>query len=201
MGFDPQALFDRLQRLDARLAAAFATAIAERFLPSMIRFASANEKFDASGVVETLDRIWQCSAGVPLNASEASQRLDACVRIIERLSQARGPLAKYGEDAVSALAYALRSYTIGPKEAGWAAQRGYDAVDYFVSEECGVDYTTEGEAAVLNHRVVQRELQRQQEDLEYVEQLAEQGENATASIAQLRERARRQSQSVFAVDA
>jgi len=200
MRFDQEVLFDRLGRLEPRFAAAFAASVAERLLPAMIS-ASDSGAVDAARVIETLDLVWRWSAGTPVDAHEAARRCDACQQIAKQLSQAEQVAAKYGEDGVLALAYALRAYTIAPREAGWAGQCGYEAVDYFVTEECGVDYSTQGEEAVLNHPVVHRELERQQEDLEYLERLAKEGKSASTSIGQLRERARLQSESTFALDA
>ena len=200
MRFDQQLLFERLLGLGSRSAAGFALCITERLLPSLSRYTSADETIDPKIVTETLDLVWEWCAGAPVQGNDATRRIDSCKQIIHQLSQAEQIIAKYAEDAVLSLSYALRAYTIGPQEAGWAAQCGYEAVDYFVTEERGVDYAAVGELAALNHPVVQRELHRQEEDVLYLEKLTDAGEPTKASMERLRERARFQSQTVFALD-
>ena len=125
--------------------------------------------------------------------AEVKARVDACMRLIPREDEGtwtveQGP----AEDAVAAAAYALRCRQNGKaQEAGWAARRAYEALHYFVKQAEKFDQKgPELVARVMAHPLVQAELERQQRD---VEELA----SGKTDLAQLRQRAKAESEYVF----
>jgi hypothetical protein len=78
------------------------------------------------------------------------------------------PEQVYAEDAVSALAYAVRTgRTSDSREAAWAARCAYDSLDHFVINHENIDTNIAGaERRVQSHPLVQAELRRQANDLQ-----------------------------------
>jgi hypothetical protein len=69
-------------------------------------------------------------------------------------------------DALAALTYALRATSSGdPKDAAWAAECVYNALDAFLQDQGLEVGSPDAEAALLGHPLVQAELQRQADDL------------------------------------
>ncbi len=197
MELDQKKLNERIGRLEAGKASAFAACVAQRFIPSFTETAYAGATRDVQFTKETLALIWQWALDQNPDLEQAHFRLDQSKRIAKLLSAAEGNLAKYAEDAVTALAYALCAYLHTPDQAGWAAQCGYEAADYFVNQESGIDYERDGEAAVLAHPVVQREISRQNDDLILLESSPGKELERRGLIESLRLRAIEQSHSVF----
>jgi hypothetical protein len=98
----------------------------------------------------------------------------------------------YAEDAVTALAYALRALKTGePQEAAWAARRVYEAACYHVIHRLGI----EDDMQALAHPIVQAEIARQCRD---VEALLEPRPDSVELFFSLRERAKAEAALVFA---
>lgn len=76
------------------------------------------------------------------------------------------------DDALSSLAYAIRCLRTGDTmEAVWSARRAYEAADQVAIRLLGtVPDTSDAEARVVAHHVVQRELSRQYEDITLLRQ-------------------------------
>jgi hypothetical protein len=103
----------------------------------------------------------------------------------------------YAEDACAALAYALCCRLSGEsQEAAWADRHAYDAIDYHIVYQGGMNVNTPGtEAQVRAHPLVQRELARQQADLTDLGSITSDSEGAV--IARIRIRAASDSSKMF----
>jgi hypothetical protein len=79
------------------------------------------------------------------------------------------------EDACAALIYAIRSFDDdAPQNAAWAARRVYETTDRFAASMIGgTEYTDLVEQVIRNHPVVQRELERQNRDVEILKNTPE----------------------------
>jgi uncharacterized protein YjaG (DUF416 family) len=175
-----------IEQLPNPLRGAFAAACAERLLPAYHKFLARSNRGDPCILEQILTRLWKDLSGEPMSEAETEAQIDACVELIPREDD--GPWVAEqaaAEDAVAALAYALRCRRSGlAKEAAWAAGRAYEALDDYVINHEDVDTNIAGaEARVLAHPLVQAELARQQRDLD--ELLA-----GTITIDRLRERSR-----------
>jgi len=165
-------LVESLERLSARLRVVFAAACAERLLPAYI--ASPTPAGDPSALRGILSRLWEDLEGKPMTELEVDAELDACMGIIENIvpgeDNAGAAVVDHAlaEDAASATAYALRCRRSGDgKEAAWAARRAYETVDQYVVDREGVNLNAVGaEELLIEHPLVQAELERQHRDLD-----------------------------------
>lgn len=157
--FDEAKLISRLERGEAACRTAFAAACATRLLNAC---PAVNEE-----VCAALEQAWQS-----LNHSVNSARLEEMSQELVALFATGGSLSSdvgtIWEDAVSSVAYALRSAVSGKsQEAAWAARRAYEALDQYVIDQEDIDVNLPGqEAAILANPLIQLELQRQERDLD-----------------------------------
>lgn len=102
------------------------------------------------------------------------------------------------ENAAAAIAYGLRAIESGdPRDSAWAGQRGYDTVDRFAMVQESVGGIQWTEEQILAHPAVQKELQRQLDDIEALESLGGGTPPQWETISKLREVARQQALSIF----
>lgn len=150
--FDEPLLVFRLSQLEARARVVFSLACAERLRPYFGYPEQPPLPPELRQALQGLGRILE--AEVPEEVFE--EVLAACDRM------------EIDDDMVSALAYACGAKgEDGAQSAAWAARCAYEARDRLVSEALDVDFNVSGsEALVLNHPVVQRELERQEADLD-----------------------------------
>lgn len=99
-------------------------------------------------------------------------------------------LRAYAEDALAAVAYALRVQQNGDsQEAAWAARRVYEALDHFIIDERGIDTNEAGsEKLIIENPLILQELLQQKADLDDLSILAHRRE-WRMDIARLREKA------------
>lgn len=176
-----------IEQLPNPLGAAFAAACAERMLPAYHKFSARSNRGDPRILEQILTRLWRDLHGEQMSEAETEAQIDACMELIPREDD--GPWVAEqaaAEDAVAAIAYALRCRRSGlAKEAAGAARRAYEALDDYVINHEDVDTQTllGQRPRVLAHPLVQAELARQQRDLD--ELLA-----GTITIDRLRERSK-----------
>jgi uncharacterized protein YjaG (DUF416 family) len=166
--FDEEKLRRSLATLSSEQRVAFAAACAQRLLPAYQSYQRTRDNIAAKHVAEALDLVWQDLAGKPISASELRGQIDWCMANIPREdAEAWVPEQAAAEDAVAALAYALRCRQGGePQEAAWAARRVYEALDHFVTSRDDVDVNVSGtEDHVRADPLIQAELERQERDL------------------------------------
>ena len=81
------------------------------------------------------------------------------------------PLHTYAEDALASLAYVIRCLIAGSEqEAAWGARRAYETADQAAIRQLGVQPNgLATEMQILMYPTVQRELERQERDLQILE--------------------------------
>jgi uncharacterized protein YjaG (DUF416 family) len=170
---------------------AFAAACAERLLPAYHRYAERGARGEELGAI--LDRLWDDLLGTPMTDAEVRAKEEACMALIsaeEDVSWAEERAV--AEDGVAAVAYALRCRLNGDaKEAAWAGRRAYEAMDHFVVTRESVNTNRGGaERRILEHPLVQTELERQRRDID--ELLRTSDARLRDATMLLRERAKRE---------
>lgn len=194
--FNKAILLNQLRQLHETERSAFAAACAQRLLPFYLAFSKRTGRGDPKELSNLLALLWDDLAGILMSETELDAAIQACMKLIPREDD--GPWVyeqRLADDSASALAYALRCRKNGQaQEAGWAAERAYEAVMYFC-DDVRRQVSPARKARLLNraqdlaeirHRteepVVQSELERQQRDLE------ELLNNKEITLEQLKER-------------
>lgn len=199
--YDERELVGQLERLPAKLRAAFAAACAQRLLPAYEAFAKKSHRGDARRLASILERLWSDLQGFPLPEAELGAQLEACMSLIPAEDDAPWIEEQAGaEDAGAAVAYALRARAGGKsQEAAWAARRSYEAIDHHLTHRAGIDPSAPGgEERLRRHPLVQAELTRQRRDLEDLRRGVEAGD--TAVVERIRSRAVDEASVMFATD-
>lgn len=169
--FDEKQLVAQLEQLPVAQRVAFAAAAAARQVANVGRApehaASMGELFR-----EALDAVWQAATSPDSRSSADWNGLKAA--LTEHMtddSRDNFPVWTVWhalcDDALGSLVYAIRTIETGKaQEAAWSGRRAYAAADQaairLLEVQTGLPET---EQALLAHPVVQRELQRQVEDL------------------------------------
>ena len=188
--YEQSKLIKAVDLLPKLLRTAFAALCAQRLLPAYLAFADRLEPEDRADVASILSRLWSDLEGDEMSAQEIQENLDACLALLGPEDEGEwSDLRAYGEDAVTAVAYALYTRLSGKsQEAVLAARHVYEALDYFVNNDEGVDATQSTDEDILAHPLIQGELARQWQDFDDLVKLAAQPEWRDALIA-LRARA------------
>jgi uncharacterized protein YjaG (DUF416 family) len=165
--FDERFLVSELESLSDRAQVAFATAAATRQLTSFERLARKLKLKDEHRPREIASRLWDDLTISAAADAEWSGMVDHLLEILPDGSEELWLERALADDALSALAYAIRCrLTLAPQEAAWAARRAYEAADQAAIRITGVQPGSFNAEAELNsHHFVQRELARQQMDL------------------------------------
>jgi len=160
--YDEEGLLRRLSRLDPWGRSLFAAACAERLLPVF----AAYEKHDpGSGAFwrAALDDMWD-ALGQPegLRDEAAIARLEAkCLGRIPDEDAAPDDSAVYAANAGAAVTYALRTLLDSdPQNGVWAATQIWEAIDFHLGSDDD-----------LGNPLKQRELSRQETDLQDIERV------------------------------
>ena len=188
--FDEKALVSALETLSQKRRVAFAAACAEHLRPAYEVFSRRSGRGDSKALGDILGKLWDDLAGDSMSSGELQSALDDCMKLIPREDEGPWvPEQAVAEDAVAALAYALRCRQNGSsQEAALSARRCYEAVDYYVINAENVDLSVQGaESRALAHPLVQAELARQQRD---IDDLSKSGDANDVAAARLRSRAR-----------
>lgn len=169
--YDEPALIARLEALSPRARLAFAAACAERLRGY---FGYPNSPPTPRVLEEALEALRR-AIHKELPDASVQAAVDACEASLD-----------IDDDAVAAVMYAWDAQgSASAQAAAWAARRGYEARDRLVSEALDVDFKLEGaEQRILEHRIVQAELQRQANDLEL---LAASGDRTATVLARARQ--------------
>lgn len=188
--FDESKLLKTVDLLPKLLRTAFAVLCAQRLLPAYLAFAERLEPEDCADAASILNRLWSDLEGDKVSLQVVQENLDACLALLGPEDEGEwSDLRACGEDALAAVAYALYTRLNGKSEdAISAARRVYNALDYFVNNEEGLDFSKSAEEDILAHPLIQRELARQWQDLDDLVKLAAQPNWHGALIA-LRARA------------
>lgn len=182
--YDEQEIIRKLNQLDPKCRVAFAAACAERQIPSYVVFSKQTGRGNPDVLIDILERVWSDLPDGNMPQDALQRELSRCMALLPQ--EEEGPWINeqaYAEDAVSAVAYALRARSTGDsQEAAYAARVAYEAVDHHVINRLGI----ESDDHVLAHPVVQAELARQHRDLD---ELQRANIDRSELFARLRERA------------
>jgi len=164
--FDEVALARSLEALPDQAKIAFAAAAATRQLGSYERLARLKTE-PAQRPREIAVQLWDDLSAVAFNRISWSARLDEVMGLLPEESDDWTVVHALAEDALSSLAYAIRCLlTLDPQEATWAGRRAYEAADqaaiHVLGDRLGMP---QSEDLINSHRLVQRELERQRNDL------------------------------------
>jgi uncharacterized protein YjaG (DUF416 family) len=196
--FNEQCLVSKLDRLPPTLRVLFAASTAERLSPAYLSYSRLTGRGDPSALSGALERLWHDIEGQRMDSAQVQKNLEMLMVLIPREGDGSWiPEQAWAEDAVAAVAYALRCRENGQSiESAWAAQRAYEALDHFVISKTGIDIASpEANEEVLLSPLVQAELLRQRRDLD---ELMAAGDEALVSIARrMRRRALAESKIVF----
>jgi uncharacterized protein YjaG (DUF416 family) len=165
--FDEQQLRMRLAALPRQRRVVFAAACAQRLLPSYERYQARRNADAPNEIAAILERIWRDVCGERIGAEELQRLIDRSMAIIPREdTEVWLPEQAAAEDAVAALAYALRCRQNGEaQEAVWAARRVYEALDHFVLNRDDIDTNSAAaEERVVADPLIQAEISRQDRD-------------------------------------
>lgn len=165
--FDETKLEQELQKLPAWKRVAFIAQTGTRMIPNYERFSAETGFGDASILRRTLDAVWSW-----IDFAEASNDLAAlqetCEQQAPNTEDFSSRYTSAALDAVNVTATALEATAYPDKvRASEAASLARDTVDLFVQELLSLDpNSTNFEEAINRHDLMQRELQRQREDLD-----------------------------------
>jgi len=196
--FDRPALAEGLANLPGRSRVLFAAAAAERLFPHADGFFRGRDPGGLEQVRKALDLLWGYGSNGRVGDGERDAALSACEASIRAAAEEGSDEALFAENAAAAIAYGLRTMRADdPQEPSWAAQVAYDTVDHFVLMEEAARNEDRSEEQIRAHAVVQRELQRQLDDLVALEALAARGGGDADDVARLRDGAKQQALSIF----
>jgi hypothetical protein len=160
-------LTSRLQRLRQEDRVAFAAACAERLMHVGRSGAPTSISGSWSALCAVLEHLWN-ELGGPLPI-DIQRRIDLCDSALLPDDEGEWSVERaMTEDAVNALAYALRCWKTGhQQDAVWAARRGYEALHYFIeqSEPDSLTWSAQNQS-LFDHPLVAAERARQRRDLE-----------------------------------
>lgn len=166
MKFDESILVRELSHLSEDRVISFAAACSDRLvLSTVIREGSTAIP---SLLSDASEAIWEGIRGHFRKDTESleDQLLDAIPNEDDESSFDAAVI----EDTCAALVYALRSLRgQAAQNAAYAARRAYETADRYASQFINeIEYSGAAESQILNHPVVQQELQRQARDLQVI---------------------------------
>jgi uncharacterized protein YjaG (DUF416 family) len=168
--FDETQLLQQLAIQPALARSVFALGAATRLLNCYELFAIESGVTNAQRLRQITNEVWGNIYSADIRKEFLIGAIDGVMELLPDTdeSDALWLHRALAEDAVSALAYAIRSLAAPDEqqEAAWAARRAYEAVDQAAIWSLGVQPgVVENEKTILNHAWVQRELSRQQRDI------------------------------------
>jgi uncharacterized protein YjaG (DUF416 family) len=159
LDFDEGNLVSLLTQLQPPHRILFALGCAEQLIPTYQSFVKKGGVGDLTRVSSLMNEMWSSleGGGSGTDWIMASEDLIETMRDIDNSADKNG---RYAEDALAAVAYALRTCaTLDPQEGAYAACQVYEALDQKALDS-GAAYET-----VLSDPIVQRELLRQNDDV------------------------------------
>jgi uncharacterized protein YjaG (DUF416 family) len=168
--FEEKILVARLARVSSSSRAMFSLCCATRQTTAWEEYAKHFCPDDEGAFKEVVECIWNAlgSNVVPLNWTST---LEEVMDLFPGEQSESSNLHAYAEDALASLAYTIRCLIEGSEqEAAWGARRAYETADQAAIRKLGIH--PQGAAAeqqILTHLFVQRELERQERDIQTLE--------------------------------
>lgn len=169
MSFDESALDDRLSKLPNAKRAAFAATCVERLAPAYRQYSRSSGAANQDRFDSIVTDLW---AFIERRLLGDNNLPDADLIYGELSPQGDlDGLLGYADDAVAALAFAVRTTRNGmAQDAVWAARRVYEAMNRLVVSRLHISYFDEvAERKIENHELVVEEFKRQNIVLEKLE--------------------------------
>lgn len=164
--FDEASLVKSLSRLDAREKHAFAAACATRQLLCFETFSTAFNAADAERMRMYVGLLWEAIGEESFLEDYWQHALEQVMDLSPEENVPWTPLHAYAEDAIASLSYSIRCLVSNSaQEAAWAARRAYEAADQAAIHAIEITPGPDSEARILAHKIVQRELERQERDV------------------------------------
>jgi uncharacterized protein YjaG (DUF416 family) len=165
--YDEAELLDELQQLSRASRVAFATACAQRLMPSYERFSAITGRGDTVRLSSIIDTLWRDLQGMQAGDHELRRALQLAAELLPDDEHGWVREQSAADDYVAALTYALRCRISGEaQDAVWAARRAYNALDDFVVNSLHLDLNEKGlRDRIMSHPAVQAELERQRRDI------------------------------------
>jgi uncharacterized protein YjaG (DUF416 family) len=168
--YDEKANIARLSHLHPSSRATFSLCCATRQTTTWEEYARQFRPNDVIAFRKTAETIWNtlASNALPLNWKPT---LDEVMGLFPGEESEASPLHTYAEDALASLAYVIRCLIAGSEqEAAWSARRAYEMADQAAIRQLGLQPGgSAAEKQILMHSTVQRELERQERDLQILE--------------------------------
>jgi uncharacterized protein len=196
--FNEAALLQRLQTLTPWGQLAFLLSITERLIPNYIAFQAHHHWGELEVLLHALELGWRHLAGQVAPRGELEAWLERCDQVTPHTADFQDGYISPGLDAACCCEYVLRFLLEGkPSHVADAASLARDTVDMHVQDlEDFSSRDPQLEEKILQHPLMQRELQRQREDLDLlapmtpspsaVEQLTRRWRNPAVSNIDLR---------------
>jgi len=169
--FDSKATLTRVAQLDANRQLGFGALCAERLLPNYRAFNRESGWGDASPVRAALDFVWRRVFGDAVNQDELRRHVALCEAAAPESGEHASLFATAAQDAcfsVCCLLDFMQQNDVG--KIVQVATYATDSVDLYVQEIEQMDPADpELESRILNHPLMQRELQQQELDLREIE--------------------------------
>jgi hypothetical protein len=169
--FNSSTLKERLKRLDTKRQLTFGVLCCERLLPNYLAFQKDSGWGDVAPVRQALDYVWAFLCGQQLDPQEIKKSIELCESAAPNSDDFVSLYVTSAQDACFAvcglLDYLLESDV---DKIVQAATYATDSVDLYVQEiENMTPNDPQLEKKILSHRLMQRELAQQEEDLKAIE--------------------------------
>ncbi len=173
--FNSQALKDQLTKIECKRQLAFGAACCERLVPNYSAFQKDTGWGSIQPIREALNIVWSSLCGYCPNSKDIKQLLASCEAVAPNSDDFKSSYVSFAQDADFAvcglLDYLLESNI---EKISQAAIYATDSVDLYVQEIENMDPNdVKFEHNILTHRFMQRELQRQKDDLDFLRQVPE----------------------------
>lgn len=172
--FDKKKLANQLSLLDNKRKLAFCASCCQRLLPNYSAFVRDTGWGDAAPLKDALEFIWSSVSGHSAVSSVVEKFLELCERVIPDGDDFESLYVSFAQDACLSICATL-DFLID-NDLGKAVLAGMyatDSVDLYVQEIENMDSRDPDlEHKILTHTLMQRELRKQQEDLNVIKNAA-----------------------------
>ena len=193
---DDKQLTNDLAELPRTLLMAFAAACAQRLLPNYLRYASAARHAKPAAMSNALAGLWSMIESGHFDEGVLAKDYDLCLSLIGDANKNDSPRREYiqggaeAEDAVLAIAYAIRARNGDPEEGAAAAEQAVNAIYNYLIEHQDVDlHDKERHRKADAHPIMQMELRRRHADLTELRAAARNPGSERAVIQRIQRRA------------
>lgn len=169
--FDPDIVRDRISHLPKEAHLAFLLSLAERLLLNYVAFSREERWGDAQALRAAVDLGWTALKGADMDEATITRALTSCEAVTPDTENFKSQFASAALDAAVTAALVLEFIKHSDSEKVIeAASLAHDTVDMFVQEREDWDpQDPDLERKILSHPLMQRELRRQREDLDFLE--------------------------------